>query len=47
MKKFTHWIAAKLIKDHQSVKDLKVLHVTEHLKAGRVLSLTCCYLSLR
>ena len=24
MKKFTHWIAAKLIKDHQSVNDLKV-----------------------
>ena len=24
MKKFTHWIAAKLIKDHQSVNDLKM-----------------------
>ena len=24
LKKFTHWIAAKAIKDHQSVNDLKV-----------------------
>jgi len=24
MKKFTQWIAAKAIKDHQSVNDLKV-----------------------